>query len=213
MKGFNKTLLYWILTILFTLSVMFYGIYLINNNYISEGFTYSLTNPNTPETNHNVDQPINTTFSCKNMCGPLARCSITGEQCTSDIDCFGCMPKVSKQSTIYGGKYNEYDGHSGYVGYNESGKLTSGVTPTFSTLTTDVGTRASPVNASGELRRPPQYDQGVNVWKKLFNTEYDLFNQRYRPPKNLPNEPDYITRTTLSGEFKEDGPVASNSKL
>jgi len=40
----------------------------------------------------NVDLPINTKYSCKNMCGPHATCSLTGEQCTSDIDCYGCQP-------------------------------------------------------------------------------------------------------------------------
>ena len=45
---------------------------------------------------HTVDLPINTRFSCANMCGPPARCSITGEQCTSDVDCSGCMPRRRK---------------------------------------------------------------------------------------------------------------------
>ena len=44
-------------------------------------------------TSHTVNLPINTTFSCKNVCGSLNRCLITGEQCSSDIDCYGCQPK------------------------------------------------------------------------------------------------------------------------
>ena len=74
----------------------------------------------TPETSHTVNLPINTTFSCKNMCGPLARCSKTGEQCTSDVDCYGCQPKVYEPA---------YDTKA-VGGQNDAGKLTDGVTPT-----------------------------------------------------------------------------------
>jgi len=42
--------------------------------------------------NKTVDLPLNTYYSCKNMCGPLARCYKTGEQCAKDYDCFGCNP-------------------------------------------------------------------------------------------------------------------------
>lgn len=45
-----------------------------------------------PEYSHTVDLPINNPVSCKNICGPLNTCSITKEQCTSDIDCYGCQP-------------------------------------------------------------------------------------------------------------------------
>ena len=46
------------------------------------------------DTNHTVNLPINTTYECENKCMPPARCSITGEQCSSDIDCCGCNPYV-----------------------------------------------------------------------------------------------------------------------
>lgn len=58
---------------------------------INEGYTNMYTLKETSDTSHTVDLPINTTVDCKNMCGPLNRCSITGEQCTSDIDCYGCQ--------------------------------------------------------------------------------------------------------------------------
>jgi hypothetical protein len=54
--------------------------------------------------NKTVDLPLNTYYSCKNMCGPLARCYKTGEQCTKDHDCFGCKPgknpKIKKPKPI-----------------------------------------------------------------------------------------------------------------
>jgi len=211
MKAY-KTILLWAFIILLIVAVIKYGDYLIKNGYIVECFT-SLT-PNhrstsiledtgSPDTNHNVPQPINTTFSCKNMCGPLARCSITGEQCTSDVDCFGCVPKM-KTIPNYGRNVG---------GQNDAGKLTGGVTPTYSTLTTDIGTQAALVEPGDELTRAPQYNQGVDLWRARFDNGYKLFNERYKPPKDLIYEPVYQPRFTLSGEFTSDGPLASNAYL
>jgi hypothetical protein len=58
---------------------------------------------------------------------------------------------------------------------------------------------------------PPHYFQGVNVWKGHFDDGYKLFNHRYKPPQNFANEPQYAQRLTMSGEFKEDGPLPSNA--
>jgi len=203
MKAY-KTILLWILTILFIVLVMSYGIYLIKNGYIKETFSsFAVTDTGSPYTSHNVPQPINTKFSCKNMCGPLARCSITGEQCTSDVDCFGCVPKIEtpiKKTRDVGGQ-------------NDAGKLTGGVTPTYSTLTTDIGTQAALVEPGDELKRAPQYNQGVNLWRARFDNGYKLFDERYKPPKDLVYEPVYESRFTLSGEFMDGGPIASNAYL
>ncbi len=292
MNSFNKNILYLILTIFLTIAILSYGTYLIRQKYIVECFQAFDTG--SPKTNHNVDQPINTKISCKNMCGPLARCSITGEQCTSDVDCYGCQkinqdedkrargadenanestkikksdlnPNIgydefgkvvdvpaSEKSGLgsgsgsgsgsndgggldgsgngsgsgngNGGIFNQNDADGNNtngnmtispfndnLAYNDAGKLTAGVTPTYSPLTTDIGTRAGSVGASGELRRPPQYDKGTDLWTEYFNNEYELFKLRYTPPKNLPFETAYPKTSTLSGEFSEDGPRASNS--
>lgn len=178
--------------ILLITGVMSYGTYLIKNNYIVECFTSDI---GSPYTSHIVNQPINTSFSCKNMCGPLARCSITGEQCTSDVDCFGCVPKVVSNPRNYG---------DNIVGENDAGKLTGGVTPTYSTLTTDIGTKAE----SNNLSKPPEYNQGTNLWKRAYHNGYKLFYERYRPTNKLIS---YPVRYTMSGEFIDDGPLASNS--
>ena len=101
---------------------------------------------------HTVDLPINTTFSCENMCGPTAVCSITGEQCTSDIDCHGCLPQEG----------------------------------------------------------PPQYFQGVNQWRELFDAKNQMYQNKYNA--SLSSEPFYMkypARLSLSGEFVEEGPEAS----
>jgi len=169
----------------------------------NQGFQNFSIDMGTPETNHNVNLPINTTYSCENICGPLARCSKTGEQCTSDVDCYGCQAKIFVP--IY---TTEEIG-----GQNDAGKLTGGITPQYSTLTTDIGTQAK-FYGKGENLNPPSYFKGVNQWKKAFNTGMELFDKRYNPNINtLPYLPKYPKRKTLSGEFIDDGPLASNAYL
>jgi len=96
----KQELIFWsfVILILF-ISIIQWGKYLINNNYIIEPFSNSLDKDiGDPSTNHNVEVPLTSTFSCKNMCGPNNRCSLTGEQCSSDIDCFGCNPGTKQFS-------------------------------------------------------------------------------------------------------------------
>jgi hypothetical protein len=53
--------------------------------------SYQKKDLNSPLYSHTVNLPINDPISCSNFCGPNAQCLITREQCTSDIDCKGCM--------------------------------------------------------------------------------------------------------------------------
>lgn len=164
---------------------------------------YSNSNPNqNPNQSSTVDQPINTTTSCENICGPPARCSVTGEQCTSDIDCYGCQPPPSSEAP----KTKEVRGQ------NDAGKLTLGVTPTYSSLTTDIGTQAAFYDKTKqENLMPPQYFQGVDQWRHSFDVGMELYDKRYNPSvETLPYLPKYQKRPTLSGEFMDDGPLAAN---
>ena len=158
-------------------------------------------------TNHNVNMPINTSYSCTNICGPNNRCSKTGGQCLSDLDCYGCKPKnmviFKTQKT------------SEVSGLNESGKLTTAITPTFSVLTTDIGTKAMPIEDEPGYSKPkptsapPNYSKGINTWKKTFDVGTELFNRKYNPGQQVYTQT-YPKRTTLSGEFMNDGPPAAN---
>jgi hypothetical protein len=208
----NKTQHSQIIFILLLFSLLlFVGIiqwsnYLIKSGKICENFdsyTQIIHDNNLPDTSHTVNMPINTTFSCKNVCGPLARCYLSGEQCTSDVDCYGCQPLPQKEKVI----------SSGVRGQNEAGKLTDGVTPTYSTLTTDIGTKALLYN-DGENIQPVQYFNGIDMWRNQFNTGMELYDKRYAPSSNiLPFLPKYPKRPTLSGQFIDDGPLASNAYL
>lgn len=156
---------------------------------------------NGPNYSHTVSQPINTTISCKNMCGPLARCSITGQQCTSDVDCYGCQEKSESSRII-----TNFD----IRGQNDAGKQTTQVTPTYSILTTDIGTQAKLYNKL--LIDPPQYYQGENTWRKKFDNGEIFYDKRYYPG-NQQFMPVYPARKTLSGQFNDDGPLAANAYL
>jgi hypothetical protein len=169
------------------------------NNITNEEFNGS-TEGSFASTSHTVDLPLTTSYSCKNFCGPTARCSITGQQCFADIDCPGCQPNVPfKKAT-------------GCVpGDNDAGKLTLGVTPQYSPLTSGYGTQET-IITSNMYSKPSQPNFGVDVWSDEFNEEKKLFDKRYKP-SGLQYMPDYPKRYTLSGEFIEDGPFASNAPI
>lgn len=181
--------------------------YLVTNDYVylnkKEGFEPNLSTVRDigrPDTNHNVDLPLTTTYSCKNFCGPTARCSITGQQCFADIDCPGCQPYVPplKPSDIPCVK-----------GDNDAGKLTVGVTPTYSKLTTDIGTQSRIINFDKNMK-PSQPNFGLNTWLGKFNQENQIFNDRYKP-NQIKFMPSYMPKYSMTGIFVDEGPLASNS--
>jgi|LauGreStaDraftv2_3_1035109.scaffolds.fasta_scaffold00484_3 hypothetical protein len=189
-----------------TIYIFNWGDYLIKNGYIVEQFTSlgPIIDNGSPSTNHTVDLPLTTTTTCQNICGPNNRCSLTGEQCSSDIDCFGCNSKtkqfVPENSPLV----------TNVRGENDAGKLTTEQTPNYSVLTTDIGTQAKLVGKPDSP--PPSYFKGVDTWRETFDAEKELFDKRYSPSAQsfMPN---YPKRPTLSGEFIVDGPLAANDFL
>jgi hypothetical protein len=179
--------------------------YLTKNNYIVENFDSTSPSPFTKFLNnqytHTVNMPINTSYSCKNFCGPTARCSITGQQCFADIDCPGCQPYSPPLPRS----------KNCVPGDNDAGKLTWGVTPQYSVLTTDIGTQAKLVTHD-KFSKPYMANFGINTWSASAKTGVDLFDKRYKPDK-LRYMPDYPDRYSLSGQFVEGGPIAANGYL
>jgi len=260
----------------FIILILFIGIirwwnYLLTDGYIIENMTNSTNfEKYNSSTNYPVEAPLTSTITCKNMCGPNDRCYLTGEQCTSDIDCYGCRPTFnnylenkqkdtnyllledSDETTIYddigNSKQNKNNkkgnDNSNKVtlklnkeekpkyalstreaadlfkiqnmkfvnmnGDNDAGKLTSAVTPNYSILTTDIGTKARVINTKDS--KPPSYYQGVNTWRDTFDEGSKLFDKRYTPSASY-FTPNYPKRPTLSGEFIDDGPLAANEFL
>jgi hypothetical protein len=179
-------------------------VYLSNNSYIVECFGTQIVNEDITggTTSHTVDLPLTTTYSCKNFCGPTSRCSMTGQQCFTDIDCPGCQPyspPLPPSSDCIPGN-------------DDAGKLTWGVTPQYSPLTNGYGTKELIVT-NNVYSKPSMANFGVDVWKASFDEGKSLFDKRYVPPNTVPNMPNYPERYSLSGEFIENGPFSSNAYL
>jgi hypothetical protein len=182
---------------------IFYWIDILSNNgfivyKIKEGFENVIRE--SKDTSHTVNMPINTTKTCQNFCGPTARCSITGQQCAADIDCPGCMPYVP-------GIKNEVT--PDVPGDNDAGKLTTGVTPTYSPLTS---TYQSFERVGDDNEKPAQANFGVDTWTSKFDKGAKFYNQRYKP-QGLQFMPEYPDTYTTTGQFNTDGPLAANSTI
>ena len=196
---------YYNLILAFLCVILFYLIfrwidYLSIHKYIIENFTTNEYLLNKAYS-HTVDLPLTTTYSCKNFCSPTSRCAITGEQCFTDIDCPGCQPFSPPLPRS-----------KGFVpGNDDAGKLTLGVTPQYSPLTTGFGTHETIItnNVNG---KPAQANFGVNTWSASFNQGKKLFDARYKP-SGLQYLEKYPNKYTLTGEFLTDGPLPSNAYL
>ena len=199
-----------LISIFLLMGVFKYIHYLFKNGYFVECFDSNIAlykDTGSPSTNHTVDLPLTSTYSCKNFCAPAtARCAITGEQCMADIDCRGCNP--------YGPVIAQSQSTENVPGDNDAGKLTWGVTPTYSTLTTDIGTQAKLFSSNKRdlNSKPPQASFGVNTWINAFNGGQQLFDERYKPA-GLQFMPKYEKTYTTTGLFVDDGPLASNAYL
>jgi hypothetical protein len=169
---------------------------LVVNRYVVECFQQQSS------TSHTVNLPLTSKYSCQNFCGPTSRCSITGQQCTADIDCPGCQMQVHSSNKKT---------KPCIPGDNDAGKLTLGVTPQYSTLTTDIGSQAR-LFTSNPLKKPPMANFGVDTWGNSFTQSRKLYNSRYKPP-TLQNMPSYPDRHSVTGQFMDEGPLPSNSYL
>ena len=172
--------------------------YLAIEKYIIECFTPRSIQQSS-KSSHTVDLPLTTSYSCQNFCGPTSRCSITGQQCFTDIDCPGCQPyspPLSKTST------------NPVPGDNDAGKLTVGMTPDYSPLTSGYGTKER-IITKDLYGQPAQANFGYDTWGTTFNQGQILFNKRYKP-NQLPYMPNYPPMYSITGEFIGDGPLPSN---
>lgn len=186
---------------IFALILLFYVFktidYLAAEKYIVECFTDGVINES-EKTSHTVNLPLTTTYSCKNFCNPAARCAITGQQCFTDIDCPGCQP--------YSPPLEKSEGC--IPAANDAGKLTVGVTPTYSPLTTGYGTRERIVTKD-MYGKPAEANFGINTWRNSFDEGQKLFDKRYKP-EQLQYMPQYPPMYSITGEFLGDGPLPSN---
>jgi hypothetical protein len=197
-------ILYLILCYTLFVSLIKWGAYLYDKHFVlcsKEGFV----NSNTPEYSHSVDMPINNIYSCKNFCGPKAQCAITRSQCTSDIDCSGCMPPNNP---------NKPEVSS----YEDSGKLSSNQGLHYSSLTNGYGLTFAPVDKNtqdDDMMRPYE---GLDMWTHSFNAGLKIYNNK-RTYGHSPSEeqnvelPIYPTTVSATGLFYNTGPSPSNADI
>lgn len=184
------------ISLILLIFILNYINYLVKNKYIIECFENS--NPN------NIDLPLNTTYSCSNTCGPNNICSITNQQCTSDIDCSGCQPQQTSPKS---------NNNTFIQGNNENGILTNGVTPNYSILTSDIGSNSALYSINKFTNsKPPLANFGQNMWINGYKISNKLFENKYKP-KGLNNMPSYPKQYSMTGAFIEEGPTAANSYL
>ena len=71
-----------------------------------------------------------------------------------------------------------------------------------------------PMKISGkEFSKTPSPTFGINTWRDDFDAEQKLFDKRYKPPDDLEYMPSYPPRYSVTGDFLENGPLASNATL
>jgi hypothetical protein len=188
----------WIVIVFILLYLIFKTIdYLSAEGYIVECFTNNVVQESS-KTSHTVDLPLTNTYSCQNFCSPTSRCAITGQQCFTDIDCPGCQPSSPSGKKAQGC----------VPGDNDAGKLTVGVTPQYSSLTSGYGTQKAIVTDK-LYGKPLNSNFGVDTWRASFDEGQELFNKRYKPNQLL-YMPNYTSMYSITGEFLSDGPLPSN---
>ncbi len=180
------------------------------------------SNVNSPLYSHNVNLPINDPVSCKNFCGPNAKCLLTGEQCTSDIDCYGCNPGPSNEKSTCTLK--------DVMPNDSAGKLGQNLSLQYSSLTTGYNNHNAdfaqiyPDSKNAELTMPYQ---GLDTWTQSFNKGLELYNKKMESAekhsvsalgfgfesKKQYYEPKYPLSSSLTGQFYETTPPAANATL
>ena len=147
-------------------------------------------------TSATVDLPLTQSVSCKNFCGPLSRCAITGQQCFYDSDCPGCQGLNKQKNYTFGPEV---------PAANDAGKL-SYYTPQYSPLTTDLGTFAG--TYSQQDTTVPKANFGPSLWRNSYDYGMKLFDKRYKA--HLSDEPKYQRILSATGEFVDNGPLPAN---
>ena len=226
---FKYTIIYIFLCLFLFRFIIKYGSSVCSNFKIVEGLTafekYSqqiipypkeaqinYNNLNSPQYSHTVNLPINDPTSCKNFCGPNAKCLLTKEQCTSNIDCQGCNPGPTTQPACQTKNVDPYDGAGKGIQHSP---LTTG----YNNHNIDFA-QIYPDSKDAQINRPYE---GLDMWTDSFNKGLELYNKK----RNIADkyiqgadttdktlfETKYPTTISATGLFYETTPPASNSSL
>lgn len=175
---------------------------------------------NSPLYSRTVNLPINDPVSCKNFCGPKGQCLLTREQCTSDIDCQGCNPGPKPQSNCITKEVDPYD-NGGKLG--QQGLQYSPLTTGYNNHNADF---AQIYEGSKDAQLTVPY-QGLDTWTDSFNKGLELYNKKRESEdkysvadlgfgfgsKKQYYEPKYPMTISMTGQFYETTPPASNASI
>jgi hypothetical protein len=231
--NYNYIFLYTTFCLILFWIIIKWGTYVINRFCLREGLTdfenYSYQNlpfpkdaiinyndVNSPLYSQTVNLPINDPISCKNFCGPKAQCLLTREQCTSDIDCFGCNP---------GPKPLDSCATEEVAPYEDSGKLSQNQGLHYSSLTSGYNMNFAEIYPGSKSANIIQPYLGVDTWTKSFNEGlaqynkkqkiYDNYQQGIKDSENkMPSyKIKYPLTESATGQFYETTPPGSNAYL
>jgi len=248
---YKYTILYTFVSLLLFWMVIKYGTNIILNNFCStnktlkKGLTEGLTDferysqkmvpypkdtvinyndINSPLYSHTVNLPLNNPISCQNFCGPKSQCLLTREQCTTDIDCYGCKNLTKKQSECITKEVMPYDA---------AGKLGQNLGLQYSPLTTGYDKHNADFAQIYEGSKDSQLKmpyKGLDTWTDSFNKGLELYNKKRESAdkysegisnavslnnkmNSLVYNSKYPMTVSLTGQFYETTPPASNASL
>jgi len=158
-------------------------------------------NLNSPEYSHTVNLSINDPITCKNFCGPKSQCLLTRNQCTSDIDCPGCLPHSKKLPSQPRTKIDAYEA-SGKIG--QQGLTYSSYINGYNGHHFDQE-EAYPGSKNNKIIRAYQ---GVDTWTPTFNEGLKIYNKKMG---SYLGQPEYPMSETTTGLFYNTTAPASNS--
>jgi len=244
--NYKYTIIYTLVSLLLFWLIIKYGTNVLNrfcstNKVLKEGLTdfekYSqqivpypkdavinYNDINSPLYSHTVNLPINDPISCKNFCGPKSQCLLTREQCTSDVDCYGCNPGPKPQDTCITKDVDPYDA-TGKLGQNQ-GLQYSPLTTGYNGHNADF---AQIYEGSKDISLKRPY-QGLDLWTESFNQGLELYNKKRQSAdeyaegisnaiplaskSKLPYyEAKYPMTISATGLFYETTPPAANAAL
>lgn len=238
MLNYKYTILYTLISLILFWLIIMYGTNVLTNKILKEGLTdfekYSqkivpypkntvinYNDINSPLYSHTVNLPINDPTSCKNFCGPKSQCLLTGEQCTSDVDCKGCNPGPIPQDSCVTKEVDPYD-NAGKLGQNQ-GLQYSPLTTGYNNHNADFA-QIYEGSKDAQIKKPYM---GLDTWTNSFNKGLEYYNLKRQSAdkysvadlgfgiesKKQYYEPQYPLTISATGQFYETTPPASNSSL
>ena len=91
------------------------------------------------------------------------------------------------------------------------GKL-SFLAPDYSPLIHDIGTKSKPLQGDPYID-PPSYNWGFDEWTKKNINMRTVYDKRYEVPPKTVFLSTYPPRPSITGEYIDSGPFASNATL